>query len=366
MNLYQKTGAQEFDLLSPSLLAQDGTRLVEIQPTLRCNLRCKHCYSESGPSRRGDLALESLKGFLAQAGDLGYGYVGVSGGEPLLWEGLESFLDFALDEGFSTSVTTNGTLLNEKKAAGLRGRAGIVAVSVDGPPEEHAAIRGSTSAFPAMQRGLAVLRDAGVPFSISFTLTRYNANRLSWLYEFADREGALGINVHPLCDFGAASIHLSDAVPDSIEFQVASWLLALLVQQRGPGGPAVTLDVVRRGRIEQSCWPLLQADDNQFDRWPFVELVPSLIVEGDGRISPFIYGFPAPWSLGDLEEKPLPEAAEVWAANCALPVATILRSTIARLAEARVEYFDLFGELLAAALAMQHASKNHEERFSLS
>ena len=355
MNSNKRTEDDSYDLLSPFLLAPGGTRLIQVQPTLRCNLRCKHCYSESGPDQRGDLSLDSLQSFLAQAGRLGYSYVGVSGGEPLLWQGLESFLDFALDHGFSTSIITNGTLLNEKKAKMLHGRAGIVAVSVDGPPEDHAEIRGSITAFPAMQRGLAVLRDAGIPFSIVFTLTRFNADRLSWLHEFASEEGAVGINVHPLCGYGAASINLANAIPDSIEFQVASWLLALLVKQRGPGGPVVTLDVVRRSRIEESCWPLLIEEDERLLTMPFADLVPSLIIEGDGRISPFIYGFPRSWSVGFLDGEPLADAADAWRSTCAAPVAAIVRSTVERLAASEAEYFDLFGEM------MESASRVHAE-----
>lgn len=343
------TGAEGCDLSSPFLLAPGGTRLIQVQPTLRCNLRCAHCYSESGPDRRGELSLKSLKGFISEAGRLGYRYVGVSGGEPLLWAGLEGFLDFALSEGFSTSVTTNGTLLDEERAARLQGRACIVAVSVDGPPEEHAAIRGSTTAFASMRRGLSALRGAGVPFTLAFTLTRFNANRLSWLYEFADKEGASGINVHPLSGVGAAGTNLKDAIPDSQEFKVAAWLLALLVHNRGPGGPAVTLDAIQRTVVEQSRWPLLDEDENRLIAAPFADLVPSLIVEPDGCIVPFTYGFPQPWSIGFIGRELLADYAGAWRAICAAPVASLLRSTLERLAAEDAEYCDLFGELLVSA-----------------
>lgn len=61
-----------------------------------------------------------------------------------------------------------------------------------------------------------------------FTLTRANADRLSWLDESADQQEALAVEVHSLCSFGAASVNLSQAISDSREFRVASWLLALL------------------------------------------------------------------------------------------------------------------------------------------
>ncbi|OQZ04013.1 MAG: hypothetical protein B6D34_05285 [Candidatus Brocadia sp. UTAMX1] len=343
------TVPSSYDLSSPFLLAPGGTRIIQVQPTLRCNLRCVHCYSESGPDRTEELSLESLKNFLADAGSLGYQYVGVSGGEPLLWDGLEGFLDFAMEIGFSTSITTNGTLLTAKKAVRLRKRVGIVAVSVDGPPEDHAKIRRSTTAFISMKHGLSALRDAGVPFTLAFTLTRYNADRLRWLYEFANEEGAVGIHVHPLSGIGSAGIFLSAAIPDNVEFKVASWLLALLACNNGSGGPVITFDVIPRTVVEQSCWPMLVEDVERLRSAPFADLVPSLSVEPDGCIVPFTYGFRRKWSLGFIGQKPLDRMAEAWHATCAAPVAAILRSTLERLAAADIEYCDLFWEMLVSA-----------------
>ena len=84
MNTSNRTVPASYDLMSPFLLAPGGTRIIQIQPTLRCKLRCVHCYSESGPDRTEELSLESLKNFLADAGSLGYRYVGVSGGRATL------------------------------------------------------------------------------------------------------------------------------------------------------------------------------------------------------------------------------------------------------------------------------------------
>ena len=35
-------------------------RFLQVHPTRRCNLRCLHCYSESGPDRRDELPLAYL------------------------------------------------------------------------------------------------------------------------------------------------------------------------------------------------------------------------------------------------------------------------------------------------------------------
>jgi MoaA/NifB/PqqE/SkfB family radical SAM enzyme len=340
-----------YDLASPFLLTPGGTRLIEIHPTRRCNLRCQHCYSQSGPDRRDDLPYEPLKTFLAQARELGYNYAGVSGGEPLLWKDLDRFLELAATLRFATSITTNGTLLDRSRAAGLRGRVGLVAVSVDGPPEDHARMRGSDSVFASMRAGVSALAQERVPFALAFTLTRYNAHQLTWLIGFAREVGALAVHVHPLCDFGAASEHLADAVPDSLEFRAAGWLLALLVQEDAAHGPAVTMDAIRRRVVQDSCWPMVAGSADDIASAPFADLVPSLVIDTAGSIVPFIYGFPTEWSIGRIGAEPLASAAAAWRTRCALRIAAMIRLTLDRLASAGEDYIDLFGELLATAHA---------------
>ncbi len=352
---------ERYDFLKPFLFSPNGTRIIQIQPTRLCNLRCTHCYTESGPDQHGELDLEMLERFLTEAGSLGYRYVGISGGEPLLWAGLEDFLSFAKDAGFATSITTNGTLLDADRVKRLGGRADLVAVSVDGPPEEHAAMRGgSKKVFELMRNGLSALNWAGVPFVLTFTLTRFNADRLSWLYEFADKVGALGINVHPLCDHGAASTNLPNAIPDSLEFKVSSWLLALLIEQKGGGGPAVTLDAVQRKIIEESSWPILKGNEVLLRASSFSDLVPALIIEPDGCVVPFIYGFPRIWSIGYIGHGHLHFAADEWRERCAFPVSKIVRATLRRLDKKKSEYIDLFGEILASAKLSGLGFKNDD------
>ncbi|BBO82271.1 radical SAM protein [Desulfosarcina ovata] len=113
-------------------------RVIEIHPTHRCNLKCLHCYSAGHSNSAEDLIPEDIEGFFREAAELGYNFVGVSGGEPLLWDGLYAFLHDVRELGFSTAITTNGTLIDESSVKQLRDHVGLVSVSVDGPPEQHA------------------------------------------------------------------------------------------------------------------------------------------------------------------------------------------------------------------------------------
>jgi len=59
--------------------------IVQVHPSLQCNLRCRHCYSVSGPEQRGALPVETVLDCLEDCAALGYGVLAASGGEPFLY-----------------------------------------------------------------------------------------------------------------------------------------------------------------------------------------------------------------------------------------------------------------------------------------
>jgi MoaA/NifB/PqqE/SkfB family radical SAM enzyme len=85
---------------------------IYVEITNRCNLACPFCpptrrKADFMPRERFDRVLGRLEGFGTQL------YFHVKG-EPLLHPELEGFLSDARERGFSVSITTNGTLLEEK------------------------------------------------------------------------------------------------------------------------------------------------------------------------------------------------------------------------------------------------------------
>lgn len=87
-------------------------RDLRISITDRCNLRCVYCMPEEGVAfapREDILTFEELARVARVAHDLGVTRVRITGGEPLVRRGLESFVAMLADVGFSDlSMTTNG------------------------------------------------------------------------------------------------------------------------------------------------------------------------------------------------------------------------------------------------------------------
>ncbi|MDY6898102.1 MAG: radical SAM protein [Cyanobacteriota bacterium] len=146
-------------------------RVLQIHPSLRCNLRCQHCYSSSSPELTQELPLELILQAVSDARTEGYNVLGVSGGEPLLYKPLTQVLQHARKLGMTTSITTNGILLNQQKIEDLREHVNLIAISLDGVAQSHNQMRGTPQAFELMTRCLEDLRKADVCFGFIFTLT---------------------------------------------------------------------------------------------------------------------------------------------------------------------------------------------------
>src|SRR5438034_8932097 len=89
------------------------SRVLQVHVSRRCNLRCLHCYSSSGPEERTELSAPLLRSVISDASAERYTVASFSGGEPLLYAALPAVLEQAQSCGMRTTVTTNGILLDE-------------------------------------------------------------------------------------------------------------------------------------------------------------------------------------------------------------------------------------------------------------
>jgi MoaA/NifB/PqqE/SkfB family radical SAM enzyme len=299
--------------------------ILQVHPARRCNLRCLHCYSRSGPDVDEALGLDLLARAVADARDLGYGVLGVSGGEPLLYRPLPDLLRAARAAGMRTTVTSNGMLLTQRRLAELAGLVDVLALSLDGTPETHVAMRQDPRAFRDLERRLPALRDSGIPFGFIVTLTQHNVHELAWVADFAARAGAGLLQVHPLEPEGYAADALAGSVPDPTELAYA------FVESLRLGGStdlAVQLDVVRRDDLRahpEQFFAAGGAVPQRLGDW----LTP-LVVEASGQIVPLTYGLDPAYALGSLHDAPLAELAAVWDPA---PFRTLCRDVRDRLVE---------------------------------
>jgi MoaA/NifB/PqqE/SkfB family radical SAM enzyme len=292
-----------------------ASRIFQVHPLRTCNLRCLHCYSESAPAQHEQLPAGIVWEAIRAAAAEGYDVVGFSGGEPLLYEPLGELLAATRTLGVRLSVTTNGMLLDERRVGWLRDGDCLVAISLDGRPESHNRMRGSSRAFESMQDRLPLLREAGIAFGFIFTLTQFNCDELEWVAHFATQQGAQLLQVHALEVVGRAGESLCDAAPDDHELAVA-FVEATRLQAEAGDGIVIHFDLLDRDFLAENPATFF-ATPRPADAVsrPFAESVSPLILEADGTLVPLGHGFPRAFALGNLRDASFSELIRVWRAT---------------------------------------------------
>lgn len=284
---------------------------MQIHPTLSCNIFCKHCYSNSGPAGKLTLDPKALLNLVEDVADMGYGVISVSGGEPLMYKGIEKVLSYAKSLGLRTTITTNGTLLDELHLSKLRGCVDLIAVSLDGPPSIHDKIRGSTTAFERLDKGLKVLKGLGFTFGIIHTLTNESWEHLLWIAEFASKNGASLLQIHPLESIGRAKLS-SDMRQylNSDEVIARVYLLSLALSAKYEKNLAIQFDTFHKEYVLQKL-ELIYASkldiEIQHQKKPS-ELLHLLVVEADGSVVPISYGMSKKYEICNINTQRLHDA----------------------------------------------------------
>ena len=302
----------------PQLSGPTGCyRVVQIHPLLRCNLRCLHCYSSSGPENARSLPSEPLLAALDLLAREGFNGVGLSGGEPLLYSELFALLQRARERGMITTVTSNAMLITKERAGLLREHADVVAVSLDGPPEAHNRMRNHPRAFELMALGVDHLREAGVRFGFIFTLTYHNLHELSWIAEYAAEKGAALLQVHPLEEVGRGAAQTGGLSPDGLELG-RSFVEVARLQNKYRDRLVIQYDVadidILRAQPERGFAVQMDAPVPNEEGMlpPLADLIAPIVIEADGAIVPLQYNFSRRFELGNILSPTLESDLNTW------------------------------------------------------
>jgi len=186
-------------------IGKQGPRALEVgvplyvvfDVTSRCNLRCLHCYSSE---QREELATPDVHRVLDMLSNAGVGTIDFGGGEPLLRKDIFDILAYSKHLGFYTSISTNGTLLDEHCVKRLK-TLGIdhVCISLDGAkPETHDRIRNKKGTYEQVVRGINTCVNAGMTTQISTVFMNSNINEIRDMYTLLE---SLQVNGWYIYDF---------------------------------------------------------------------------------------------------------------------------------------------------------------------
>ncbi len=145
---------------------------LRVSVTERCNFRCQYCMPEkpfSWVPRENLLTYEELFKFVKVAIDEGIKKVRITGGEPLLREGLENFIQMIANykKDIDLALTTNGYLL--PKTAQKLANAGLkrINVSLDSLKDDVAAKIAQKDVLKTVLEGIQAANAAGIKIKVN-------------------------------------------------------------------------------------------------------------------------------------------------------------------------------------------------------
>ncbi len=203
--------------------------MVSYSITTKCNLRCKHCYSNSVEEAAPDeLSTDEAFRLMDDLSRWGIHLLIIDGGEPLCREDLLHIVKYASSKGIRTTIGSNGTLI-DKTMAGRMLEAGVmaIAISVDGADAQtHDSFRGIDGAFEQTMRGIEACRNASLPFQLNMVVRKDTLSQLEDMLRLAVEYGAAAAELFDLVAAGRAKEECNEQVLSPDERRQAMELLA--------------------------------------------------------------------------------------------------------------------------------------------
>ncbi|MHA1632282.1 MAG: radical SAM protein [Candidatus Freyarchaeota archaeon] len=232
-----------FELSQPKLMAKDGVcefhlkvggnqakgyvpLILSWNVTLKCNLKCPHCYINSAEKELPEeLSTEEAKKLIDQIADVSRPLLILSGGEPLLRPDLFTLIQYAKSKGLKVGLGSNGTLIDRETARRLKD-AGVdtVSISLDSiHPEKHDRFRGVKGAWERAVNAIKALKEEGILIQVNTTVTRENYQEIGQILEFAEKLGVENFHLFFLVPTGRG-VKMEDITPEMYEEMIRQTL----------------------------------------------------------------------------------------------------------------------------------------------
>jgi len=191
-----------------------GSLAVEV--TARCDRACRYCYHDHARAARvPDLPADELVALVLGAlAASGLGGVQITGGEPLLRADLFPILEGLGAPARRVSLVTDGGLLDDASIRELaRLRVGPIQPTLLAATRTlHDDLKGAQG-FDATVDGIARMRRAGLPVTVSFVCTAANHGAFRQVIELCFALGVEAVALSRLCTAGEGARHAADLLP---------------------------------------------------------------------------------------------------------------------------------------------------------
>ena len=205
--------------------------------TQQCNLRCRHCYSADGAcAAAGEMTTTQGMKFIDDLAAFNVPVLLFSGGEPLMRKDFFELLEYAKSKGIRCAVSTNGTLITPKAAAGMKAlEVSYVGISLDGPAEIHDYFRGSAGAYDKTICGIKNCKDVGQKVGLRITINSHNWDKIDEMFTIIE-----DLDINRICFYhyvpaGRGSENRADGIDNAKTRMVINKLMEKTLAYRKSG-----------------------------------------------------------------------------------------------------------------------------------
>jgi len=194
-----------------------------LELTYRCPLHCVFCYNPTEFARTGaELPTADWVRVLREGRALGAVQLGLSGGEPLEREDLETIVAEAHALGYYINLITSGVGLNETRIAALKS-AGLdhIQLSFQDSTRELNDFLSSTRTFELKAKVAALIRAHEYPMVLNVVLHRLNIEHVGEILEMAERIGAQYVELANTQYYGWAWLNRQQLLPSRAQLERA-------------------------------------------------------------------------------------------------------------------------------------------------
>lgn len=187
---------------------------VFIETTSNCNLRCKHCYNDSGNDKRY-ITYETLEQLFKSLLNLNVQHVSISGGEPCLHPDFVSIIQLLDKYPIRYQIITNGTLIQNYLELLQKYKNQLsIQISLDGLNDVHDIIRGE-GVFSLIEKNIDLIRCKKMVYFFKTTINKFNYKHLNQIVDYVVKSGGYSISFSFMNPIGRGLLNkelcLSDA-----------------------------------------------------------------------------------------------------------------------------------------------------------
>ncbi len=218
--------------------------------THACNLKCKHCFSQSGRPETNELTTQEIKHALDAFSQSKVLFINFTGGEPLMRDDLFDILTYASGKKISIDLSTNGLLVSREVISKLKETNVFqVQVSIDGLEKTHDNLRGK-GAFQKALRSIDLMKNNGLQIVISTTINKTNLNQVP---DIIDCVAAVGASMFKTTLFAPLGRGVNNEDELSLNREDVHELAVIMASKQEELGECLTIQ-------NDNCFPWLLKD----------------------------------------------------------------------------------------------------------